>query len=95
MNKENKRWHVIFLILGIIISFASLGGPIWACIYQIRLQLERFGEMFGGLHIYNWQDLWYLTLLGEVAAILLIKLYYKINNEIFRQMLCNNRREKK
>lgn len=93
MNKENKRWHVIFLVLGIIISFASLGGPIWAFIYQIRLQLERYGEVFGALHIYNWQDLWYLTLLGEIIAILLIKLYFRIENELYRQMLCNIRRD--
>ena len=95
MNKRIKRRQVIFLVLGIVVAFASLGGPIWAFIYQIRLQLERFGEIFGGFHIYNWQDLWYLTLLGEVIAILLIKLYFRIENEIFRQMFCNSRRELK
>lgn len=95
MYKRIKRRQVIFLVLGIVVAFASLGGPIWAFIYQIRLQLKRFGEVFGGFHIFNWQDLWYLTLLGEVIAILLIKLYFRIENEIFRQMFCNNRREKK
>lgn len=92
MSKEYKHWHIIFLVLGIVIALASLAGPIWAFIYQIRLQLERYGEVFGGLHIYNWQDLWYLTLLGEVIAILLIKLYSRIENKIFRQMLCHIRR---
>lgn len=91
----NKRWHILLLVSGIVFAFASLAGPIWAFIYQIRLQLERYGEFFGGLHIFNWQDLWCLTLLGEVVAILLIKLYFRIENEIFRQMFCNNRRNVK
>lgn len=91
----NKRWHIVLLVSGIVFAFASLAGPIWAFIYQIRLQLERYGEFFGGLHIFNWQDLWYLTLLGEFMAWILIKLYCEINNEIFRQMLCNIRRNVK
>lgn len=95
MNKKSKYWHIIFLVLGIVFAFASLAGPIWAFIYQIKLQLERYGEFFGGFHIFNWQDLWYLTLLGEFMAWILIKLYCEIENEIFRQMFCNNRREKK
>lgn len=89
----NKRWRIILLVSGIVFAIASLAGPIWAFIYQIRLQLERYGEFFGGFHIFNWQDLWYLTLLGEFMAWILIKLYCEIENEIFRQMLCNNRRD--
>lgn len=91
----NKRWHIVLLVSGIVFAIASLAGPIWAFIYQIRLQLERYGEFFGGFHIFNWQDLWYLTLLGEFMAWLLIKLYFRIENEIYRQMFCNNRRESK
>lgn len=91
----NKRWHIVFLIWGIVFAFASLAGPIWAFIYQIKLQLERYGAFVGGLHIFNWQDLWCLTLLGEFMAWLLIKLYFRIENEIFRQMFCNNRRNVK
>lgn len=91
----NKRWHIILLVSGIVFAFASLAGPIWAFIYQIRLQLERYGAFVGGLHIFNWQDLWCLTLLGEFMAWLLIKLYFRIENEIYRQMFCNNRRNVK
>lgn len=65
MDKQtkNKLEYIIQLIVLVLVTAASLTGPIISFIHQYNLIVEKFGKFIGGIFIYDNYAWWNLTAL--------------------------------
>ena len=77
-----KVKKVIIIIAMVIITILSLSGAVGAIVYQFYLQMQKFGAVIIGVHIWNLCDLFALAVFGLIGDIpLLIKLE-EVNKKI-------------
>ena len=69
-KRKNKIATVFMVFVAIIVFLLPLTGLVISTIYQIQVQQEVFGFWSMYRHIFGWYDLWNLTLLGYIPAVI-------------------------
>lgn len=73
----------LFIIIAmVIITVLSLSGVVVAVVYQIYLQMQKFGAVINEVHIWNLCDLFALTVFGLLGDFALLIKLEEINEKI-------------
>nr|DAQ49173.1 MAG TPA: hypothetical protein [Caudoviricetes sp.] len=73
----------LFIIIAmVIITVLSLSGVVVAIVYQIYLQMQKFGAVINEVHIWNLCDLFALTVFGLLGDFALLIKLEEINEKI-------------
>lgn len=84
---KDKLDFIIQIVVLVLITVASLTGPIISFIHQYHLIIEEFGKFIGGVFIYDNYAWWNLTALIWIPySIYLMGWNKKTNKEMAKEM---------
>lgn len=84
---KNNLSFALQLIVLVLVTAASLTGPVISFVHQYNLIVEEFGRFIGGIFIYDNYAWWNLTVLIWLPHSIYIKAWNrKQDREIMREM---------
>lgn len=84
---KNNLSFALQLIVLVLVTAASLTGPIISFVHQYSLIVEEFGRFIGGIFIYDNYAWWNLTVLIWLPYSICIKAWNKkVNKEMAKDM---------